>query len=145
MIRENQINEFSRYLSNSIVDSIKKSRVKNEIILYRGLHTPLSILEKNFIAPYLKNKVITGSLICSTSRNIERAIQATVNNKNEIPVVFEINMPKNGHALSIENVAHDANEQEFLLTSPKYIITDLGTCINNNIKYIKIYVKILED
>lgn len=77
---------------NLIHLAITKHKMKNNLIVYRGIAIDKETFFREFYEKYKTKEVVNRSIICSTSRNIKRAIKGATNTKStkNINVVFEI-------------------------------------------------------
>lgn len=142
-IRKNTLSKFGELMRDSIISSINKHSLKQDVVVYRGINVSYDVFYHSFYSNYIQRKSITGSLICSTSRCKERAIRASkTNNKYGVGLVFEIFLPKGYKALPIEAVALDPREQEILISRPMYKITQIKNVKIKNHCFKQIVVKL---
>lgn len=144
-IRQNNLSQFGVQMRDGIINAINKFKLPKELKVYRGISIKESEFYIKFNTAHEFNSEIIGSLICSTSRKLERAIYgANKNISGNIPIVFEIDLPKGYHALPVEAIAKDYQEQEVILNAPRYTISKIENWHWNDFNFKKIYVKIKE-
>lgn len=143
-LREQKCSYKDAVMALKIFSAIKKHQLKNSIEVYRGITVTNEVFIKDFYNKYVNNEVIPGSLICSTSRRLKRAIEgAKADEANKIGIIFVGTLPKGYNALPIEAIAKNTNEQEILLFQPIYKIKliETGYLDHQMIKIIHIELK----
>lgn len=142
-IRENRLTNIDELMVSLILVGISQHKLRNDITVFRGINVSNDIYLSKFYNKYEANEIIDGSLICSTSRNENRAINASIGKESSsIAIVFEIPLLKNDYALPIEDIAISSKEEEILLAKPTYKIQSIKHCKVNNFKYLKIKIKL---
>ncbi len=122
-IRSGVMSKEQEEVKNKIVKAIRSHRMRSDVTVYRGIKISLGVYLREFLAKYISNTPIVGSVICSTSRTLRRAsLAARTSEHDYVGIIFEISIPKGYHALPIEDISSNPDEQEILLQSPKYVI-----------------------
>lgn len=145
-IRKGVMSESQEKTKNLIIKAIRSHRMRNAVTVYRGITVSFGVYLRDFLAKYISNTPIVGSVVCSTSREPGRALMAAEKNVRDYTgIVFEINIPKGYHALPIEEISSNPGEKEILLESPKYMIEKIENrdVAGYRLKWIK--VKLLGD
>lgn len=140
-IRNNQLSNEEMEMKAAIISAIKKHNLKKEVTVFRGIKISSDLYSELFYNRYMYNLPIKGSVICSTSRDINRAKKAAYStNKNMVSIVFQANLPKGYNALPIEDISIDPSEQEILINEPIYRIKSLELCVERDWQYVKIKI-----
>ena len=141
-IRNNNLTPLQLAHVNYIVRGINKHYI-GDIQVYRGIFVNEEVMQ-DFVIAKSKQTVLTGGLICSTSRHFQRALDAAYTSRNcKYPIVFECNLPKNTNGLPVEDIAYNRNEGEILLSAPRYKIDDIIKISSKNKIYYKIKIHIV--
>lgn len=143
-IREKRMSLADKVFKSNLVSAIGKHKLLAPITVYRGIMVSLEVYRDNFYRKYIHGESIVGSVICSTSRKLERATSVTDGiGPDFIGIVFEIDLPKGYSALPIESIAMDPDEQEILLSSPRYVIDNIRDCESERGRYKLVKARIL--
>ena len=143
-LRDNNLTIEQAIMYGLVRDGIKKHQLKNSIEVYRGITVTNEVFIKDFYNKYVNHETATGSKLCSTSRDIERAIGGAKSKEpNKIGIIFVGILPKGYSALPIEAIAYDSNEKEILIAEPIYKIKTIETGYLNHqmIKIIEVELK----
>ncbi len=145
-IRNKAMSKEDVVLKDRIVSAISKHKLKAPVITYRGIVVSKDVYEKNFLARYIFNLPIDGSLICSTSREYGRASTAAKTKEaGKIGIIFCCELPKGYPALPVEGIAKDKAEREILISAPRYEIEEITNCRCGRFVFKRIKVKIIGD
>ncbi len=145
-IRNKAMSKEDVALKDRIVSAISKHKLKAPVITYRGIVVSKDVYEKNFLARYIFNLPIDGSLICSTSREYGRASTAAKTKEaGKIGIIFCCELPKGYPALPVEGIAKDKAEREILISAPRYEIEEITNCRCGRFVFKRIKVKIIGD
>ena len=145
-IRDKAMSKEDVVLKDRIVSAISKHKLKAPIITYRGIVVSKDVYEKNFLARYIFDLPIDGSLICSTSRDYGRASTAAKTKEaGKIGIIFCCELPKGYPALPVEGIAKDKAEREILISAPRYVIEEITNCRYGRFVFKRIKVKIMGD
>ncbi len=143
-IREGRMTEADKELKDQILSAIAKHKLKQPIAVFRGIVVSREVFERNFLVPYLLDIPIDGSLICSTTRRLERAaIGAKAKKQGDIGIIFYGVLPANCPALPLEGISENPEEKEILVTAPKYQIEEITNCSCKGFKFKRIKIKII--
>ena len=138
-IRNNTMSEEDNVMCKNIENAIQKHRLYEDVRVYRGITVPRKVYEEKFWSAYVNDKVISGSRICSTSRNMFRAFVGTISkNKDDVGIIFSCELKRGDSALPIEDIAKTSGEEEILLSNPMYYISDIKKAKVNGKEIIKI-------
>ncbi len=142
-IRDKTMSEEDEIFCNHLETAIRKNCIKQDVRVYRGISVPREIYETKFWLPYIQNRAIIGSRICSTSRSLRRALQGTLSKESgNVGIIFVCDIEKGRNALPIEDIAIDPSEQEVLLSSPMYFINNIREDTIKGKKIIRIDISL---
>ncbi len=142
-IRDGILTAKQKEATTSIINAINKHYISSETTVFRGINVDENTF-RNFLYSKEYGLVITGSLICSTSRDINRAFKGALNgSNNNFPIVFECIIPKNYNGLPVEDISLDRTEKEILLSAPNYYINSIDRKLKDNKYYYHINITLV--